>query len=606
MAKTRLQFRQDLRLDLKDSGSLWSDTELNRCIERAFSDLSRFLPDEKVFEDSLQFTVTGESVVFPADTSATAILNAKDISGSSAGDTATIAGQPDVPRPLRITITDANGSLTGLTLIIDGIDKDDQSLQEIFHYTLGDDKAWDGLKYFKAIYNIEIDQIAGAGASDTLSIGYGPYTDVWVYLANSPIKWQSESATDTDSNNIVRNTDFFIDYGTGRVKAISGGGIVAAETSTFAYKKSQIGIDLSGLADLIRVQRVEYPVGQIPQVFITGDTFGKWYVATGSGESGDQVQWAEDEQYRIYYDARHQVPGEYSPSSAPAFLEDTVMLAAGAYALYIYALKHEHQVLTDLASARTSLGSANGDHSAFALALTSLKKYLDNNSEADAVGILKDITDDVAELRTKIVVAEDLINSTIDTAITDLGAATTARANYMGATANYVDGGTEPDIKAYLSGGDALLNTNATGGEGTSVPDSYAKFAQVTKDALVGAHEQDRRFYQQNATTGVNAAMAAANEVAQRLSMLRSYIEESAGYVAVSSTFAREAEDRIAGINTYLQQAGQYTDAANSEIATAERFKAEADERRNEAYSIWRDRKQYIGDFTAGAVRQYP
>ncbi|GAH00980.1 unnamed protein product, partial [marine sediment metagenome] len=38
----------------------------------------------------------------------------------------------------------------------------------------------------------------------------------------------------------------------------------------------------------------------------------------------------------------------------------------------------------------------------------------------------------------------------------------------------------------------------------------------------------------------------------------------------------------------------------------ADRFRAEADERRNEVYSIWRDRKQYIGDFTAGSMRQMP
>ncbi len=607
MAKTKLQMRTDLALDLKITiDTEVSATELNRCIERAYSDLSRFLPDEKIYEDSLQFTVTGESVLFPADTSLDAIVADEALTTSTDGDKATIDGQPDVPRPLTITLTDANDSITGFTTVIDGIDKDGQALQEIFHYTLGDSKTITGLKYFKAVFSVEFDQTDGNGAGDVFDLGYGAYTDVWVYLANSPIKWASETATDTDSNDIVRNTDFYIDYANGRVKAVSGGDIVAGETSTFAYTKSQIGIDLSSLADLIRVQRVEYPVGDIPQTFITGDTFGRYFVATGSGESGRQVQWAEDRQFRVYYDARHQPPGEYAPSTAPGFLEDTVLLAAGAYALYILALKNEHQAATDLTTSRTALGSANTGHTALGTALTNLKKYLDNNSEADAAGILKDITDDVVELRTKIITAQDLINSEVDAAVTDLASATSARANYMGNTANYVDGGTAPDIKKYLDDGDAILNTQAVGGEGTSVPLSYAEYARAVKDALVAAHERDREFYVQNATARTNAAMAAANEVAQRLSHLRSYIEQAAAYTAIANTFATEAAHRAAGIVSYLQEAAQYAEAANSDMALSDRFRTEADGRRNEVFSIWRDRKQYIGDFTASSVRQYP
>ncbi|KKM03552.1 hypothetical protein LCGC14_1773330, partial [marine sediment metagenome] len=435
-------------------------------------------------------------------------------------------------------------------------------------------------------------------------------TEVWVNLANSPIKWQSESATNDDDSDaaVVRNTDFYIDYANGRVKAIAATtpGIDAENTCTFAYKKSQIGIDISDLPGLIRVQRVEYPVGAIPQVFVTGDVFGKYYVVTGGPEGEEQEQMAEDQQYRIYYDAEHHPPGEYSPGTEPGFLTGTVELAAGAYGLYILALKAEHQGNTDLTTARTALASANSAHTALGTALTNMKKYLDNNSEVDAAGILKDITDDIAELRTKIIVAEDLINSIIDTVITDLASATTARANYMGATANYVDGGTAPDIKKYLDDGDALLNTVAVGGEGQDVPRAYADYARAVKESLVGAHEQDRQFYEQNATTGVNAAMAAANEVAQRMSMLRSYIEQAAGYNSISDTFGVEAGHRATDILAYMQEAAQYVTTANSDMASADRFREAADSRRAEAYSIWFDRKQYIGDFTASAMRQYP
>lgn len=608
--KTRLMMRADLRLDLKDSGALWSDAELNRSIERAVADFNRFLPDEKIYEDSLQFAVTGESVAFPADTSLDAVVADENLQTAAAGSTASLDGQPDMPRPLTATITDPNLSINGMVITINGTDKDDQSLQETFGYIRGDSKTIVGKKYFKNVLRIDFVQLSGGGPGDLLDIGYGLYTDVWVNLANSPIKRASESATNNDDSDaaVVRNTDFYMDYANGRVKAISGEGIDAEDTCTFAYGKSQIGIDLSDLPGLIRVQRVEYPIGQIPQNFAQFDTFGKYVVVTGSGESDEQQQMAEDRQFRVYYDAVHQAPGEYSPGTVPEFLEGTVATMAGAYALYIYALKAEHQTVTDIAAARTALGNATGTHSALALALADVEKYLDNNTVntgEDAAGRLKQITTDISYLENATIAAAEAMNAALDLVPADITNANAVRAKYID-TVNYVAGGTEPDIKTYLASGDALLNKLAVGGEGQDVPRAYREYAQAVKDSLVAAYEQDRRFYQQNATARTNAAMVYAQEAAQRLSLLRAHIERSAGYVAVANTFAAKAGHYLSQVVSYLQQASQYIGAANSDTALADRFRAEADERRNEVYSVWRDRKQYIGDFTAGSMRQMP
>ena len=603
--KTRTIMRADLRLDLKDSGALWSDAELDRCIERAFADLSRYLPDEKIYEESLQFAITDETVTTPATTSLTAVVNAQAIN-VAAGSALTIAGQPDIPRPLTITITDADNSTTGATFIIKGMDENEKAITETLHYSRGDSKTIVGVKYFKYVYEVELDQIAGAAASDTASVGYGLYSGVWISLANKPVKWSTETLTSSPTGTTyTRDTDYEIDYANGRIRA-KAGKLAAATAYLIDYTKSQIAIDLSSLADFIRVARIEYPVGEVPQSFVPSDIFGKLLYITGGGETDSQSYMAEDEHIRVYYDAEHIPPTDFSPSTAPEFLENTLLMVAAAYALYIYALKNEHQALTDMTSARTDLGSANTAHTALSTALTNIKKYLDNNTSADAAGILQDITDDAAALRTAIATAVDALNAYIDAVATDLTNANSARANYMGATANYVDGTTAPGVKKYLDDGDATLNTVAVGGEGQDVPRAYREYAQTTREALVAPHEQDRQFYLQDATARTNAAMQYANEAAQRLSNLRSYIEQSAGYVAISSTFAREAEDRIAQINAYMQEANQYAQAAATALATADRFKAEADERRNEAYSIWRDRKQYIGDFTAGAVRQMP
>ena len=663
--KTLLQMRNNIKTDLRTTTEI-SNTELDRSVERAVSDLSRFLPREKTYEESLQFTVPDEEVTMPVDTSVTRIVLAQTLNGKSAGDTFTIANQPDMPRVLTMTVTNPTGSITRMSVIVKGTDDEDKAIQETFHHV-----AWlaavTGKKCFKTVNEVEVDQVTGNGSGDALNIGVGAYTDVWVALANKPIKWGSEkSVTDVDSNALTRNTDFYTDYMRGRIKAIEDGGIVAGDTVTISYTKGQLWLDLSALADLIRVDRVEYPVGDIPQTFVQHDIWGDILSVAGGAEQEEQSSMAVSKHIRVYYAAEHQPPTEYSPGSVPEFLENTIIMAADAYALFIYASKQEiaaenrlDTVSARLSSANTahallgtaltnvkkyldnnttsdavsSLGSANEDHSAFAIALSTMEKYLDNNSDVDAVGILAGITTNAASLRTAIHTAVEACAAYLDAVASDITNADTVRTKYI-ATKDYVAGGSEPDILQYLTSGDALLNTVAVGGESTEVPEAYRRFAETVKSALVGSFETDRAMFLQNATNRTNAALAYVQEAAQRLSNLRSYIEQSAGYaaisslfgrgaearvaaintylrqaegyVAVASTFAREAEDRIAEINAYLAEAAQYINTAGGYMALADRFRAEAIERRNEVYSIWRDRKQYIGDYTQSSMRQLP
>ena len=603
--KTKLMMRADLKTDLRTTTEI-TDAELNRAIERAVADLSRFLPREKTYEESLQFTVSAETVTMPGAADGSGVVNTESLSGKVAGDTCTIDGQPDVPRPLRWNVQDADDSITGLTLIVSGTDEDELGITETIHYIKGDTKNGELKKYFKNVYSVEIDQVAGNAAGDVFELGWATNYDVWVSLANKPIKWGSEkSVTDVDANALTRNTDFYLDYMRGKIKAISSGGIVAADTVTISYTKGQLWLDMSDLPDLIRVDRVEYPVGDIPQSFVQHDIWGDILSIAGGAEQEEQSSMAEDKHIRVYYSAEHQPPTDYSPGSAPEFLDNTVILAASAYALFTYALKQEIAAESQLSTSSTRLFSANAAHALLATALTNVKKYLDNNSDIDAAGILVQITTDIAALRTAIGTALDMADAYLDAVAGDVTNADTVRASYIGTT-DYVDGGTEPDIKAYLESGDALLNTVAVGGESTEVPEAYRRYAETVKSALVGSFENDRAAYLQNATNRTNAALAYVQEAAQRLSNLRSYMEQSASYATIASLFAREAEARIAEVGAYLRAASTYIETAAGCMAMADRFRAEAIERRNEAWSIWRDRKQYIGDYTQSSMKQLP
>ena len=841
--KNAVQIRSALRTDLKDSGALWSDAELIRSVERAVSDLSRMLPLEKVYEKSLQFTVSSEAFTSPKDTDIDYIVVAQTLNGKVAGDTFTrTTTQPDYPRVVTVAITDADTSITNFTIIVKGTDAKGKAIEESFHF--GNGLSQTGKKEFKYIREVELDQVAGtAAAEDVLNVGIGAFTNVWAELANKPIKYASETIS-----SMTRNTDFFMDYANGRIKCISGGSMLTITAYTISYTLGQLWLDLNNIPDLIRVESVIYPVGTIPQSIVPWDIWGNILSITGAGEAEEQQSMAEDKHIAVYYDAEHQPPTDFNSGSYPEFLENTVLLAAGAYALFIYTLKYEHLAATDFASARTALGNLGAIHTLIATALgkvtthvaemstalglaaaqavlsaaalvkingdgartyltdantaldaaatiltatdsptgvlskvdtylagatesakarlllittdvanlrtavataidaakttlgtvnladvgiylgnavTALGKvdtYLVSNTNEDSKYWLTKITTDIAGLRTAVLTAVDALNTYIDV----VGAATTgdlakadlARANYMGATANYVDGTTAPGIKKYLDDGDALINTVTAGGENERTPEVYATFASIARSALVTPHEQDRNFYLENAARRTNAALGYAQEAAERLSNLRSYIEQAdawgrvaAGFVGEAvqrisaalqaanrervkidqaATYVAEANARLANLESYINQAmaytrisdsfiaearerigvasafiaeasqrvsiadryiaeasgrvataNAYTEEANGRLgmanafvaeangrtaemdrhiaeadrytgiavqnlALADRFRSEAEGRRNEAWNVWRDRKQYIGDFTQSAVRQMP
>ncbi len=123
--KTIAHYLTDLRTDLKDSGTLWSDAELTRCVERAVADYSRMVPREMSKEITVDAVVTSEAFTTPTVEDTDYFVTIWDISAKDDGDIATLAASiPDVPRPVKITITDASTSMTQLVIIIKGYDDD--------------------------------------------------------------------------------------------------------------------------------------------------------------------------------------------------------------------------------------------------------------------------------------------------------------------------------------------------------------------------------------------------------------------------------------------------------------------------------------------------
>ena len=186
------EMRAELMLDLKMTlDSEISTAEADRCIRRSVDDLSRHLPRERIYETTYRYAVTDDDFVSPAATDTDKIVDNADISATVDGGTMTLATTwMDVPRPVIVTITDADDSIIRMTIIVKGTDADGSYREERFFRHSG--KVQTGKVYFKSISEIEVNEINGNGASDVLDIGTDTYVDIWVQLDN-PIKPESES-----------------------------------------------------------------------------------------------------------------------------------------------------------------------------------------------------------------------------------------------------------------------------------------------------------------------------------------------------------------------------------------------------------------------------
>lgn len=391
------------------------------------------------------------------------------------------------------------------------------------------------------------------------SVGFS----TWVSLANKPIKYDSETVTDSDGAACTRGTDYYMDYANGKILPISGGEIGVTEADNhITYEKDMVCIDLAALTDLIRVDRVEYPIGGIPQTDRDYSVYGN-ILTVLSGDSGDQERMAENQHARIYYSAHHVECGDSTTvGTYPKFLEETIIQAAEAYALLIKAETYRQQVVTDTTALRLIL-STTISHTALSTALGNIKKYLDNNSSADAAGLLAAITTQAADLRAA-------VESALDAALT---AATTIAADLTTAAGS-------------LTTGAAKIDTN---NKGQNVAENYGNYAGFSTG--IG-------------NARINMVVNLISEAQTRINNLLSYIQQSQQYTNIATVFASEAQTRLGELAQYIQEADKYASLIAVNLELIDRYKAQAESIRNDVWSIWSDRKHYIGNIATASKVQ--
>lgn len=561
MGLTTTEFQTVIATDLKVTvGTEISAAELTRSVQRAVDDLSRLFPLELVHEETLDFEVTDEAITTPATASATAIINAASIASVSAGDNLTIADNtPEVPRRLTVTLTDAGGTVSKLTIIVKGTDQDGNYIEERWYIKdlLASGTAYQGNLYFKRVFEVEVDSIGGGNmAGNTISVGTGNAYDSDIFLANKPIKGKSEVVTNAaGTTEYVRDTDYTIDWTNGSIRFINGGDMAAGTAYLIDYTKSRLGISISSLLPVVtRISKVQYPVNQIPQQFVSFNIVGGFMFVASQVAGQSQTELADKAHIAIWYERKQMPPSEHSPGSYPDVLDEVIAIGAAGYALLTEAQQYEQQAATDLGTLRTELGLTTDIHTKVAAALVKVALYLETNDTTDnAKDILANILDDVAKLRTAMATAADAANTYLDEVKTiDLGAATPDSA--------------EEALKKYEDKIDAT-NTGARVGE-------------------LGAEYS--RAWGQIAAARTNAALGYVQEFSIRLANLRSYIEEAGGWTLLGQTFIAEAQSLVAEIQTHLTEARQWAETVNGDLVVSDRFRTEGLSRLNEFQRVLR------------------
>ena len=165
--------------------------------------------------------------------------------------------------------------------------------------------------------------------------------NVWVSLANSMIDPGSETVTTTDGGTTYTlDTDYTMDYANGKIKVLSTGSMVDAIAHYITYTKLKLGCDISSVAtDLIRVSRVEYPAGNIPQTNVSFSQYGNYITVTSSGKES-QAQLSANKHMWIHYLSKHTSPAPGEDGSYPNHLDDVIILGAIAYSALALSYKY--------------------------------------------------------------------------------------------------------------------------------------------------------------------------------------------------------------------------------------------------------------------------
>ena len=553
MGKTLATHLSDVRTDLKDPSTLWSDAELTRALTRAYADLSRFLPRELYYEQRLSFTVTAESVTTAAAHGTYKALANKPIRYES--DVVTnAAGTVTYTRNTDYVVDYMNGQITtvsGGSMVVLTIYKISYTKSKIAVDMTSLTPMRIGAVEYPA-HSIPKQTVSAELYGDVLTVMCGEDTQEEMSL-NKHILVQYY-VPHTVPATAVGTCPAFLDE------------TVNLATAAYALFTKATQHEHQAVTDLASARTA---LGNIAAIHTLADA-------------------ALDKNTTYYADVDTALDlvktnADLAATALTAVKTNTDLAVASIGAIATASLYSEIDTelgaaKTDIAAADTALGSLVAPQAAVVTALGKVTTWLTGSPSAGT--LLAQIATDAAYLRTA-------IQNAVAAAVTANGLVTTADfANAIGVWTDEVkhilngDSGATPSMELHLELGDDLINTVNIGSDAAQ---TYAQYATTVVN-MQRAWAQKRADFIQQAGMRLNQVQAYSQEASVRLDSLRSYIEQARAYGVISDGFIAEANQWIGSLNIYLGEANQRTASANAYIAEAgmklyqiDRYLGEAD-----------------------------
>ena len=505
------EMRSDIRTELSDAGTFWSDAEIDRAVEKSVSLLSRFIPKRSIIETTIDRTVKNEALTI---TSSTGTLAKKPIEVGSLVITGKVLDTDYIVNYLTGVVTEigsklpdtdyvANYSLDPLVLDIDTLLPEKSYIKiERVEYPAGDDPPiYLTFEVFGEMLLIKGKDVMLTENKHLRII----YLEPWTAPIVTPDAWVADTVIAL--NEICRPT--------------------TANATGYYYKCTARTGD-----------------------FKTGASEPTWGAVLGGTTSDDAITWT--------CIALSDADGDY-----PEHLDNAVIIGSSGQALILKAEKYVQSSITELelvnaaadsmaiplADINTALDKVSTHVTEAGSALDKVATYLENNGTDNAKDILANISDDALELRG---------------AVTD---ALSTSATYL------TNESVLPSARKYLTDGDDYITTinNAEG-----VAEKHAEYAKSSIQLFTGL----------------------VAEATVRLDNLRSYIEEAHGWMRIGDGFIAEAAqrlgqagayinealERIGEVNAWAVQANAYTMTSEKYLEIASRYLASGQSKINESF----------------------
>lgn len=463
--------------------------------------------------------------------------------------------------------------------------------------------------------------------SFTSAAAHGTY----VSLAYKPIKPDSETVTNAaGTTTYVRDTDYTMKYREGKITTIDGGDMAVDTAYLISYTVDKTILDISSITDMIRVSRVEYPMGETPPKFVPFAVWGDNLYLNLYSENMPTTM-SEDKHLVVYYEGMHTAPAASADGTFPRVFDEIVMKGASAYALMNRGIKELHDALTAIDAATTKLATiavtetetalgkvatyiAKVDTaldniathaSAIGTALTAIDTYLASADAAldkvtthvgEADTALDSIATPLADAKTALDkvpteiaqagsgVGEDMveISTELGLANTALDTVATQIASMITALGELAAIWTEEDLsktsaEGLLTTGDDYINKVNVG---SNVADMYNQFAQ-TYSILARLSESVRTAKLTEADTYLASASQYIGEANGRVSIVngyiamaqervnqaRGYIEEATGRLSIADRYIGEATGRVSMADRFIDEAAGWANLADKKLA---------------------------------------